>query len=169
MSIKKYRFQRLYWLIAGIVLILSNLFPLFARAGGAGGSYSDGGGDYGGGDGGGDGLVMLIYLIIQLIPFPFNILVIAALVVGFIITAKKKGTASPLNKIPLNYPLPDIAPVSLHSKKTVVPPDFNEAEFVLKVKTAFFAIQSAWSDKISRMSENTLPMESISGLKPSFS
>jgi len=113
---------------------------IFARMGGAGGS---GGG--GSSSGGGDGIGALIFYLIMLLPFPLNIIVLAAVIIGGIIFARKKKQGSILNKIPANT-VPTKKDVKGLAAYKIAHPDFNEEEFTGKVRKAFTDIQAAWSE-----------------------
>lgn len=115
---------------------------IFARMGGAGGSNSGGGN----GGGGGDGLGELIFMLFMLLPFPFNWIAIIGLIVGVFVFTKLQKRGSILNKIqPTQLP-------GKNNKKAIVSfkalhPDFNEEQFINKIKTAFVEIQNAWAAK----------------------
>lgn len=117
---------------------------LFARAGGAGGFDSGGSGD-------GEGLGALIYLLIQVIfrlPFPLNLIVAGVIVGGFIvfsrISQKKLRQQTILNRLPTGQP---VKTARGYDAFKAANPDFNEAEFMHKVKVAFIDIQKAWESQ----------------------
>jgi predicted lipid-binding transport protein (Tim44 family)/DNA-directed RNA polymerase subunit RPC12/RpoP len=113
---------------------------IFARMGGAGG-----GGGGGSSSGGGDGIGALIFYLIMMLPFPLNIIVIAIIIIGAIIFARKKKQGSILNKIPSNT-VPTKKDVKGLAAFKIAHPDFNEEEFNAKVRKAFTDIQAAWSE-----------------------
>ncbi|MBP8084182.1 MAG: TIM44-like domain-containing protein [Spirochaetes bacterium] len=140
---------RLLMIAAFFTLIAADLL---ARAGGAGGdsgsSSSSGGGD------GGD-IVIIVYLLIRLfvwifvtLPFPINIIVIGA-IIGVIVLvlrsiAKAKKESSVFNTISTGDSTGSMKGYSDFIKRN---PDFNKDEFILKVKSAFTKIQTAWTEQ----------------------
>jgi len=120
--------------------ILATLFLLiavvvYARAGGGGGSS---------GGGGGDGIgALLIYLILA-IPFPWNLVVIAIIVVLYYFGNKKAKQQSILNKLPTGKPT---VKVKGYEQFILNNPTFDEFKFKDKVKTAFIQIQDAWQQQ----------------------
>ncbi|MDD3741076.1 MAG: TIM44-like domain-containing protein [Bacteroidales bacterium] len=113
---------------------------MFARMGGAGG-----GGGGGSSSGGGDGIGALIFYLIMMLPFPVNLIVIAAIIIGIIIFSRKKKQGSILNKIPANT-IPKKKDVKGLAAYKIAHPDFKEEEFISKVSKAFTDIQAAWSE-----------------------
>lgn len=115
---------------------------IFARAGGAGGSSSSSS------DSGGDSEV-LIYLVIQIIrlllmlPFPYNFISIAVIVIIALCVYKKGTESSPIN----NIPAPGSKPASSVDKILQKDPSFSKMDFIKKVETAFYKIQSSWAKK----------------------
>lgn len=107
---------------------------LFARAGGAGGS---------GGSGGSDGgeLIELIFHIIMLLPFPYNIIVIGIIILLFFLAKKKAKQQTILNKLPTGTTRSN---PKGYSKFLANNPSFNESAFKEKVRIAFTSIQKAW-------------------------
>jgi len=131
--------------IIGFILVFIFVFCspelLYARAGGGGGSSS------GSGSGsGGDGLGELIFYIILLIPFPYNIIVIGIIVVLYFIFNKKLKQRSIFNQMPQFGNMPSGESKSLSDYKAVNP-SFNQDKFIEKVNTAFVQIQEAWANK----------------------
>lgn len=120
--------------IAFVLLTCIAVFmPLVAEArmGGAGG---------GGDSGGGDGIGALIFYILMMIPFPWNLVVIAILIVAFYIGKKKAKQRSILNSIP--------DPTKFSGKDNAVQlPGLDPESFTQKVKTAFVELQQAWAAK----------------------
>ncbi len=124
-----------------ILIVIAACFistEMFARAGGGGGSRSGGGG--------GDGLGELIFMLFMLLPFPFNYIAIAALLIGVFVFSKLKKQGSILNKVPTNQ-----VPTKRDNKGLAsfiqMHPDFNEEAFKQKVGMAFTEIQNAWAAK----------------------
>ncbi|MES0491187.1 MAG: Tim44-like domain-containing protein [Leptospirales bacterium] len=127
---------RLLW---PLLLVLA-AGDLLARAGGAGGSSGGGGGGGGGGDAG--AIFQIIYVIFMLIPFPFNFIV-AGIIIFFYIKMQK--TKSVYNKVPENLPTTDTSKSNGFKKFIEANPDFNQNEFLEKVKSSFINVQTAWS------------------------
>lgn len=109
---------------------------------------SAGGGGGGGGGGSDDdgGLLIIIWYIIQLLPFPYNLIAIAILILLAYVGRKKKRASSGLNSVPSFN--------SINHQVSVVPPDFlqrnpafNQEQFLAKVSTAFHEIQFAWMNQ----------------------
>lgn len=115
------------------MLVLLTL-DAFSRAGG-------GGGGGGGSDGGG---IFQIILILLYLPFPWNVITIGALILLGYLFRKKTKQASVLNKVPAAANL-KADPAFLKYKQAN--PSFDENGFIVKVKTAFMAIQQAWMDQ----------------------
>ncbi len=128
--------------ISYYLLIFCSLFvlalPLLARAGGAG-DWSDSGG----GDGG--GLDVIIYLIFRLLPFPYNFIAIAALIVGYHFFKKSQKGKSIYNSIPSEVQARPAAQVAGYNAFLQRNPGFSEQNFLQKVRTAFTSIQEAWA------------------------
>ncbi len=123
------------WLFALFFILVS--VHLLASAGGGGGG---GGGDTGDDDG---GLFVMAYYILTLIPFPYNIMVLAGVIVIYYFGRKALRANSGLNKIASFDHMP--------SQASVIPPDFlqrnpqfDEGKFREKVQTAFLGVQDAW-------------------------
>lgn len=123
-----------------ITFLICLLFTdLYAQFGGGGGSSSSG-------SSGGDGIGELIFYLIMMLPFPFNLIAIGILLVGFFVYNKLRKQGSILNKIPAsNIP-------GNHNYKQIrvfkqINPNFEETKFLKKVEKAFFDLQKAWSDK----------------------
>lgn len=119
-------------------LILLAVNYAYARVGGAGGSSSSGG------DGGGDGLIGLVFYILMLIPFPYNLIVIAIILVLAYFGMKKAKQRTILNQMPSGE---SVDKVKGYSEFIQHNPNFNEASFKEKVKTSFMQIQEAWQNK----------------------
>jgi len=126
-----------------ILLLTVGVELLFARAGGGGSSSrSSGGGDL--------GIIYLIFYLMQIIPFPFNFIILGIVVFLYISANKKqKKNRSAFKNFPgqneggqagTNH-------IKGYSAFQNANPDFNEHEFLHKVNTAFMGIQKAWSEK----------------------
>lgn len=149
-SLKKFE-TKPFWVISGIGLTL--LFPVtrvYATAGGGGGGGAYHGGGSHGSDSGSeviDVALELLWDILFRIPFPYNILIIAILLVLIYYVTENISTsinaASRLNQIP-SFQKTKNKTVKLPEEFVTLNPGFSQAEFVDKVKTAFFAIQNAW-------------------------
>ncbi|NVO01682.1 MAG: TIM44-like domain-containing protein [Bacteroidetes bacterium] len=111
---------------------------LFARAGGGGGSHS------GGGSGGGDGIVGLIFWVIMAIPFPWNLIILAVIIVLFFLARKKAKQQTILNQLPTGT---EPTKVKGYDQFLANNPDFNLEAFKTKVSTAFIQIQDAWTSQ----------------------
>lgn len=130
------------------LLRLATALPLLAASGAAHAVAGGGGGggfDLGGGDGGfGELLIELLLWIILSLPFPWNLIVLA--IIGAILwfAGKEVRTHSGLNRIPsparVALMADAIDPAFLHRN-----PGFRVEPFRARVRTAFLAIQQAWS------------------------
>jgi len=125
-----------------ILLAFFSSIMLFARAGGAGGSS----GGYSGGDSDGGGMIIyLIYLIFRVIPFPFNILLILALLIGANRVMKKnQNDSSAFRQYPNAPEKTSGADLSILDGGMG---SFNEKEFLHKAEHAFTAIQRGWAEQ----------------------
>lgn len=121
-----------------IFLLLTG--EVWARAGGGGGDY----GGSGGGSGDGD-IVNIIFHLMMLLPFPYNIIVIGIILVLVFYSRKKVKQQSVINKLPS----PTNFNVKTRNFSAFVSrnPDFNQEAFKQKVATAFIQVQKAWSAK----------------------
>jgi len=122
-----------FWLITVLIVFTSEM--LYARAGGSGGSSGGSGG------GGGDGIFGLIIYIILAIPFPFNLIVIALIIILLWYGNKKAKQQSVLNKLPTGAGKGTVKGMENFKQQN---PDFNITAFTEKVKSAFSQIQTAW-------------------------
>ena len=125
-------------LLIFILLLTVGVELLFARAGGGGSrSGSSGGGDL--------GAIYLIFYLLRIIPFPFNIIVIG-LVVFFYFKAssKAKKDGSAFRNFPMQKNSDNVTGYADFLNNN---PDFSESEFIKKVSTAFMDIQKAWTEK----------------------
>lgn len=123
------------WILTALVVLIA--VTAWASAGGGGGGSSSSDDDHGG------GLALIIYYILRFIPFPYNFLVLGAVVLLFYLSRKKIRTNSGFNQIPSFS--------SFSQQASEIPPafllrnaGFNEADFKKKVETAFLQIQDAW-------------------------
>ena len=128
-------------------ILLTSSLGIYAAAGGGGGGHSGGGG----GDGDGGAIIYLVYWLIRLIfmlPFPLNIIVLAAVVFAIYKASKSYQAVSGLNSIPsMNSNRADF--ISNRADKITDDfkaknPDFDLVKFKDKVRTAFMQIQDAW-------------------------
>ncbi|MBN2728194.1 MAG: TIM44-like domain-containing protein [Bacteroidales bacterium] len=120
--------------IAVVMILLLVVAEAYARAGGGGG----------GGGGGGDGLGGLIFYILMMLPFPWNIIVIGIIIALFYLGRKKRKQASVLNKMP-NQGVVKTDPS--YQKFLAQNPSFNEEGFKKKVEIAFHGIQKSWMEQ----------------------
>jgi tellurite resistance protein len=113
-----------------------------ARAGGGGG----GGSSSSGGDGG--GAIMALYYLVRLIfllPFPFNVIVIAVIIFLIYLYYKNSKESSALNTL-------SSLDKKIYNQASVSPlvesiPGFDQPAFYKKVDGAFYKIQEAWQQK----------------------
>lgn len=145
MKTKQYR--KLLLLLFLFIFISINVF---AAAGGGGGGHSGGGGSSGGGDGGAIFyLIYYLFRIIFMLPFPFNIIVLAIVIFIIYKVAKSYQAVSGLNNIP-NFNTNNTTSNYTNKQDKIASefltknPAFNKDEFKQKVRTAFAAIQEAW-------------------------
>lgn len=127
-----------------LVILLLTTASLYGRAGGAGGSSSGGG--FSSSSGGGGGIIQIVYLIIRL-PFPFNAIIVVAVVgVGIYGARKKSQEGRAFTSMTQGERTAGLGAKKLSSLDL---PDqaFDSDAFLAKVKTAFLGIQSAWSQK----------------------
>ncbi|MBU0764271.1 MAG: TIM44-like domain-containing protein, partial [Bacteroidetes bacterium] len=118
-----------------IILLLCISDDLHARVGGGGGS-SSGGGD-------GDILGLAIY-ILYMIPFPWNLVVLAVIILLFILARKKARQQTILNRLPTGH---GIKKARGYENFMAGNPAFNEEEFKKNVGDSFVQIQEAWQNK----------------------
>ena len=125
-------------LVPVMMLVTSSL--AHAVAGGAGGGDSGGGGD-----GGGAEIIfnILLWIILEL-PFPFNIIGIAIVVLCVWLASKRVRSISGLNKIPSTT---HTSPLSFEISPAFMSrnPSFTPDSLLAKANTAFLAVQQAWS------------------------
>ncbi len=127
-----------------VIILLFLLFAgvefLFARAGGGGSSSRSSGGG-----GGGLGAIYLVFYLIQILPFPLNIIVI-----GIIVFVLFKGSRQARNNgsaFRTVQGVKDSGSAKGYTDFVIQNPDFDEGVFIEKVKTAFIAIETAWAEK----------------------
>lgn len=130
-----------------LLLLLLVTGSAFARAGG-GQSY--GGGNSGGGDGGGDGLGFLVYFLIRLcIEQPcIGIPLTAAIIIALVVYNKKRRKMQERFIARTSAARREAAATRGATDLEVLKkadPAFTEAGFQELVKTAFTAVQNAWS------------------------
>ena len=125
-----------------LVLFIILCPALTARTGGAGGGGSSHSGSSSGS--GGDGLGMLIYWIIISIPFPYNMIVLAAIVAAFFLYGRGKRQESPYNR--MQDTGTQLRPKGLSALQSR-DPSFSESEFLSKARTAFANINAGWAKK----------------------
>jgi len=130
---KSERYSRIFS-IAFLLLLLCLSADALARAGG-------GGGDGGGGGSGDGGLAELIFYILMMIPFPYNLIVIGIIIVIALLTRKKAKQASVMNKMPSPETMKDSSSFITYKHSN---PQFSEEAFRKKVSVAFAGIQDAW-------------------------
>ncbi len=107
-----------------------------ARAGGSGGSSGDSDSDSG-------GIIAILYAIFRFIPFPYNIIVVVIVGVGYWYISKNVKSKSVLNEIPSGHS--DMADQTGElAMFQAANPAFDPTAFKGKVKTAFTEIQDAW-------------------------
>lgn len=122
-----------------ILLFISiSSLEIYARVGGGGGS-SGGGGDSGIGE-----IIGLLIYIFMLIPFPWNLIVIALILVLFWWGGKKQKQQTVLNQLPTENTGDKQKVLSAYMQRT---PNFNPEAFKAKVRQAFTEIQDAWMNK----------------------
>ena len=127
-----------------LLLLTVGVELLFARAGGGGSSSRSSGG-------GGDlGIIYLIFYLMQIIPFPFNFIILGIVIFLYISANKKQSkNRSAFKSFPGQT---EGGQAGTNNVKGYAPflktnPNFNEQEFLHKVDTAFMGIQKAWSEK----------------------
>jgi predicted lipid-binding transport protein (Tim44 family) len=125
--------KNLKWIILAVFLF--SISQAFASAGGGGGGGSSDSGD--------DGIMVLVYYILYLIPFPWNFVTLAVLLTAYYFGRKKIKAFSGLNKIASFDEMqqtPAVIPMEFMQRN----PSFDEQKFYGKVNTAFMEIQDAW-------------------------
>lgn len=126
--------------LAMVVIMFVTGGELLARAGGAGGISSDFGGD------GGDGIIYIIFQIFRIIPFPYNIIVIAIVLVGYYQYRKYERKKSVLNSLPAeSFEPPPLTSIKGYQGFIAAYPEFSEADFLAKVKNIFIMLQQSWA------------------------
>lgn len=125
--------NRKWFLFAFFLIVTSSLLASAGGGGGGGGSDSDDGGLIG----------MVIYIVMHVIPFPWNFVTIAALIAIYYFGRKKFKSFSGLNKI-ASFDTMEQTPATIPLEFIRRNPGFNEQQFYGKVNTAFMEIQEAW-------------------------
>lgn len=129
----QHQVQKLKLFIFYVLIFIS--IDAIARAGGGGGGKNSGGGSI-------EGIGEIIYFIIRILPFPYNIIVIGILVVLFFWYARNNKQSSPYNSLSnINTKYSSSDSIDVATKQIT---NFNETEFKEKAKTAFLKIQEAW-------------------------
>lgn len=123
-------FQVFFSYLITFLLVVVCVGDVFARAGGGGG-----------GGGGGDGLGEVLYYIIVMIPFPYNLLVIGILILLMYLGRRKMRESSVLNKMKETVPDTPKGLAAFQQRN----PGFSEEKFLARVRTAFMGVQNAWS------------------------
>lgn len=123
-------YQLFFSYLMTLVVLLVLTSEVFARAGGGGG-----------GGGGGEGLGEVIYFIIMVIPFPYNILVVGLLIFLSWLARRKIRESSVMNKMRETMPASPKGLAAFQSRN----PGYNEAAFLQRVRTAFTGVQNAWA------------------------
>lgn len=121
------------------VMLLLLVISVFARVGGGGGDSS------GGGDGDSGEIFELILMLLIYIPFPYNLMIIAGVLLILWLGSKKYKQSSNMNtlaKISSGFE----TEASINDKLAAIP-GFNKEEFLKKVDFAFLQVQQAWSEK----------------------
>ncbi|MBN2509127.1 MAG: TIM44-like domain-containing protein [Spirochaetales bacterium] len=137
--------KRRYKGLALIVVFMLILAPVvMARTGGAGGGSSSRSSSSSGSGSGGDGLGMLIYWIIVSIPFPYNMIVLAAIFGAAMLYSKNARQTSPYNRMARQDTPAQKKGLDALKKND---PAFSEQEFLLKVRKAFEQINEGWQKK----------------------
>lgn len=127
-----------------LLLLTIGVEFLFARAGG-GGSKSSGGFSSGSGGGGGLGVIYLIFYLIRILPFPFNIIAIG--IIFFVLFKGSKKVKNDGSAFRSFQGQKDSVEAEGYTDFLIHNADFDEAGFKKKVQKAFTAIQKAWSEK----------------------
>lgn len=125
-----------------MLLLTVGVELLFARAGGGGSSSRSSGGDL--------GIIYLVFYLIRIIPFPFNIIILGIVILLYISANRKhKKNNSAFRDFPSQSQGGNAASNKAkgYSDFLKTNPDFDEHEFLHKVNTAFMGIQKAWSEK----------------------
>lgn len=135
--------KRIVFALFLVIMSCLILVPdLYARAGG--------GGDYGGGGGGngdGDGIASLIIMLLYLLPFPYNLIVVGILVVGFIIFGRKKKIKMDQKSIFNNIPTGANQNSKGVPNKEIQLKYANSGDIKSKIEHAFVQIQKAWQNQ----------------------
>ena len=128
---KRITYQILFSYLMTLLVLMVLTTELFARAGGGGG-----------GGGGGDGLGELIFYIIMMIPFPYNLIVVAIIVLLLWLARRKIREKSVLNQMNETVPAKPRGQEAFLARNS----GFDENAFLVRVKTAFSGVQKSWSE-----------------------
>jgi predicted lipid-binding transport protein (Tim44 family) len=120
------------WLLSICLALISAKVIASAGGGGGGGSSSDNG-----------GIFEIIIYILWLIPFPWNLVVLAIIILLSFLTRKKVRSISGLNKI-ASFDDIDQSESQIPIDFIQRNPNWNKDLFNAKVQTAFMSIQDAW-------------------------
>ncbi len=137
---KRNKVQKTFVFILVLFLSLGVEF-LFARAGGGGSRSSSSGG----GGGGGLGVMYLIFYLIRILPFPFNIIAIG--IIFFVLFKGSRKVRNDGSAFRSFQGQKDSVKAEGYTDFLIHHPDFDEAGFKKKVQKAFTAIQKAWTEK----------------------
>jgi predicted lipid-binding transport protein (Tim44 family) len=124
----------LYRYVITVLAVFILAMDVYARAGGGGGGNSGGGGD--------DGIAGLVFYILLLIPFPYNLLIIGTLILLAYLGRRKVKEGTVLNKMAETVPDVAIGKDEFLERN----PQFDETAFLQRVQTSFLSVQKAWSD-----------------------
>lgn len=130
-----------YVFILVVITILLITPDLYARAGG-GGNYGGGGGDNDG-----DGIASLIIMLLYLLPFPYNLIAVGILIVGFIIFGRKKKIKMDQKSIFNNIPTGNNQNTKGVPNKEIPLKYANSGDLKSKIEHAFINIQKAWQNQ----------------------
>lgn len=131
-------------LIWAVILLLAAAGLALARAGGAGGGSRSSGGS-GGGDGLGGLVIYIFVLLVQAIGLIPTLILVAVIVLIAVLVKRKKARETVLKTLTKEQrPLDRVKGYNQFRQHN---PDFSTDEFFDKVKTAFIAIQKAWSEQ----------------------
>ena len=156
-SKKKCKTLKIIAIVLLVILTCAALFSVAAVAFDANDYSSSSSSSSSSDDDDGDGLFFLLYLIFELIPFPWNI-IIAIVVIIIFISVKSKG-----KKIPENPSAPTVAQAGAQNKTQLLSlpnrngkvlaavqqfdSEFNGANMVALAKSTFISVQTAWCNR----------------------
>lgn len=129
--------------IAILLIVVSG--AALARAGGAGGGSRSGGGGGGGGDGLGGLVIYIFVILIQTIGLIPTLILIGVIIIIAVLVKRKKARQTVLKTLSVEQrPMEKVKGYGQFRQYNT---DFNSDEFYDKVRTAFVAIQKAWSEQ----------------------